>query len=56
MLAVYGDERIRSWPALLRRAGRCSGVAHATRRREANEADDGNLRLPQEYLLSIVRL
>ena len=24
--------------------------------REANEADDGSLRLPQEYLLSVVRL
>jgi hypothetical protein len=24
--------------------------------RDANEADDGSLRLPQEYLLSIVRL
>jgi hypothetical protein len=23
---------------------------------EANEADDGSLRLPQEYLLSVVRL
>lgn len=24
--------------------------------RDANEADDGTLRLPQEYLLSIVRI
>ena len=24
--------------------------------RESNEADDGSFRLPQEYLLSIVRL
>ena len=24
--------------------------------REANEADDGSLRLPQEYLLSVVRM
>jgi hypothetical protein len=24
--------------------------------REANQADDGSLRLPQEYLLSVVRL
>jgi hypothetical protein len=24
--------------------------------RDANEAEDGSLRLPQEYLLSIVRL